>query len=134
MQRRRRRKGHRRNGEAGRESQEKGLLISIAVSCVLTIIPVQLNDLQNNTGTPTLQVIRERLQHLEAVESIPSINSAEFARWADTRLDRWIIDWTLRHGKEKTAKKIAQDRGIEVREKLADERSPRLKLGRLWWT
>ncbi|KAI0090385.1 CTLH/CRA C-terminal to lish motif domain-containing protein [Irpex rosettiformis] len=72
----------------------------------------KLNDLQTNSGAPTLQVIRERLQHLAAVEDIESVRSPEFARWADTRLDRWLIDWTLRHGREKTARRIAAQKGI----------------------
>lgn len=58
--------------------------------------------------------MRERLQHLGAVEDIPSVNEPEFTRWADTRLDRWLVDWALRTGKEKTARMIAEDRGIEV--------------------
>lgn len=58
--------------------------------------------------------MRERLQHLAAVEDIPSVNEPEFTRWADTRLDRWLVDWALRTGKEKTARMIAEDRGIEV--------------------
>lgn len=75
----------------------------------------KLNDLQMNCGAPTLQVIRERLQHLAAIEDVQSVLSPEFTRWADTRLDRWLIDWTLRHGKEKTARRIAAEKGIEVR-------------------
>lgn len=59
--------------------------------------------------------MRERLQHLATVEDIQSSSSPDFARWADTRLDRWLVDWALRHGKEKTARMIAQERGIEVR-------------------
>ncbi|KAI0696838.1 CTLH/CRA C-terminal to lish motif domain-containing protein [Cytidiella melzeri] len=74
----------------------------------------KLNELQTNCGAPTLQVMRERLEHLASVENIPSVSSPEFARWADTRLDRWLIDWTLRHGKEKTARKIAAEKGIET--------------------
>lgn len=41
-------------------------------------------------------------------------DDVEFNRWADTRLDRWLVDWALRTGKEKTARQIAHDRGIEV--------------------
>jgi macrophage erythroblast attacher len=59
--------------------------------------------------------MRERLQHLASVENIQSVSSPEFTRWADTRLDRWLVDWLLRHGREKTARKIAAERGIEVR-------------------
>lgn len=73
----------------------------------------KLSELQSSAGTPTLGVMRERLQHLAAVEDIPSVNEPEFTRWADTRLDRWLVDWALRTGKEKTARMIAEDRGIE---------------------
>ena len=59
--------------------------------------------------------MRERLEHLAAVEAMSlSPNSAEFNRWADTRLDRWLVDWALRNGKEKTAMKLAEDKGIKV--------------------
>lgn len=58
--------------------------------------------------------MRERLHHLAAVEALQSGNGPEFARWADTRLDRWLVDWALRNGKEKTARKIADDKDIEV--------------------
>ena len=79
------------------------------ISCL-----AQLHDLQTSSGAPTLHVIRERLQHLAAIEGVDSVLSPEFTRWADTRLDRWLIDWTLRHGREKTARRIAAERGIEV--------------------
>ncbi|KAI0346684.1 hypothetical protein BDW22DRAFT_1405428 [Trametopsis cervina] len=74
----------------------------------------KLAELQATSGTPTLQVMRERLSHLAVVENIQTVSSPEFARWADTRLDRWLIDWTLRHGKEETAKRIAREKGIET--------------------
>lgn len=58
--------------------------------------------------------MRERLQHLSAIESMQSTNSPEFSRWADTRLDRWLVDWALRNRKEKTARQIAKERNIET--------------------
>ncbi|KAL6300388.1 CTLH/CRA C-terminal to lish motif domain-containing protein [Sparassis latifolia] len=73
----------------------------------------KLSDLQSSAGAPTQNVMRERLQHLAAVEDMQSGNSPEFARWADTRLDRWLIDWALRNGKEKTARMLAEEKGIE---------------------
>lgn len=76
---------------------------------------VQLSDLQENNGRPTLDVTHERLQHLALIEALPTTNSPDFSRWADTRLDRWLVDWTLRTGREKTARKLALERGIEVR-------------------
>ncbi|KAJ7185503.1 CTLH/CRA C-terminal to lish motif domain-containing protein [Mycena filopes] len=74
----------------------------------------KLSDLHDTAGKPTQDVIRERLQHLATVESIPTANDPEFGRWADTRLDRWLVDWALRNGKEKTAKMIAKEKHIET--------------------
>ena len=59
-------------------------------------------------------MLRERLQHLSVLESMQSASSPEFSRWADTRLDRWLVDWALRNRKELTARQIAQQRGIET--------------------
>ncbi|KAI0918518.1 hypothetical protein AcV5_002490 [Taiwanofungus camphoratus] len=73
----------------------------------------KLSDLHSSAGSPTLNVMRERLQHLTAIEDMQSATGPEFARWADTRLDRWLVDWALRNGKEKTARMIAEDRSIE---------------------
>ena len=58
--------------------------------------------------------MRERLQLLSSLESMQTASGPEFDRWADTRLDRWLTDWALRAGKERTARKLAQQRGIEV--------------------
>ncbi|KAI0822927.1 CTLH/CRA C-terminal to lish motif domain-containing protein [Trametes gibbosa] len=77
----------------------------------------KLSDMQDSAGKPTLDVMRERLQHLGTLEGIESTNSYEFRQWADVRLDRWLVDWSLRNGKEKTARQIASERGIE---KLVD--------------
>ncbi|KAI0656955.1 CTLH/CRA C-terminal to lish motif domain-containing protein [Cubamyces menziesii] len=77
----------------------------------------KLSEMQESAGKPTLNVMRERLQHLGAMEALESTNTPEFTRWADIRLDRWLVDWSLRNGKEKTARKIAADQGIE---KLVD--------------
>ncbi|KAJ7741429.1 CTLH/CRA C-terminal to lish motif domain-containing protein [Mycena maculata] len=74
----------------------------------------KLSDLHDTAGKPTQDVIRERLQHLATIESIPMANDPEFGRWADTRLDRWLVDWALRNGKEKTARMIAKEKHIET--------------------
>ncbi|KAJ7037896.1 CTLH/CRA C-terminal to lish motif domain-containing protein [Mycena alexandri] len=74
----------------------------------------KLAELHDTAGKPTQDVIRERLQHLATVESIPTANDPEFGRWADTRLDRWLVDWALRNGKEKTARMIAKEKHIET--------------------
>ncbi|KAI8976668.1 CTLH/CRA C-terminal to lish motif domain-containing protein [Trametes punicea] len=77
----------------------------------------KLSEMQESAGKPTLDVMRERLQHLAAVEELESSDMPEFTRWADVRLDRWLVDWSLRNGKEKTARMIATEKGIE---KLVD--------------
>ncbi|KAI6040890.1 CTLH/CRA C-terminal to lish motif domain-containing protein [Pisolithus marmoratus] len=74
----------------------------------------KLSDLQENNGKPTLDVIQERLNHLANLETLPTTNCADFSRWADTRLDRWLVDWALRGGRHQTARTLAQERGIET--------------------
>ena len=74
----------------------------------------QLSDLHETAGKPTQDVMRERLHHLATVEALQSTTQPEFSRWADTRLDRWLVDWCLRAGKENSAKSIAKEKGIGV--------------------
>jgi len=57
--------------------------------------------------------MRQRLEHLAVIEASASNSGSDF--WADTRLDRWLVDWALRHGKERTARKIAREKSLEVR-------------------
>ncbi|KAF5389545.1 hypothetical protein D9757_004169 [Collybiopsis confluens] len=73
----------------------------------------KLSDLHESAGKPTQDVIRERLQHLASIESLTTASDNEYAKWADKRLDRWLVDWCLRHGKEKTARQIAREKDIE---------------------
>jgi hypothetical protein len=80
-----------------------------------TLRATQLSDLHETAGKPTQDVMRERLHHLAAVETLQNTNQPEFSRWADTRLDRWLVDWCLRNGKENSARSIAKEKGIEVR-------------------
>lgn len=82
---------------------------------LLTILKTQLSDLHDNVGMPTQTVMKERFDHVGELENFQSREDPEYSRWADTRLDRWIIDWALRNGKEKTARKIAAKKGIEVK-------------------
>ncbi|KAF4583416.1 GID complex subunit containing RING finger motif [Pleurotus pulmonarius] len=73
----------------------------------------KLSDLQETTGKPAVNVLRERVNHVAAMEGIQSSNSPEFDRWTDTRFDRWLVDWFLRNGKEKSARHLAQEKHIE---------------------
>ncbi|KAF5379199.1 hypothetical protein D9615_005906 [Tricholomella constricta] len=74
----------------------------------------KLSNLQETAGKPSQDVMRERLHHLATVETIATAGGLEYNRWADTRLDRWLVDWCLRSGMEKTARKIAKDKDIET--------------------
>ena len=58
--------------------------------------------------------MRERFKHISTLESFTSRDYPGFNRWSDTRIDRWLVDWSLRNGKEQTARMIAEDRNIEV--------------------
>ncbi|KAG8994598.1 GID complex subunit containing RING finger motif [Tulasnella sp. JGI-2019a] len=73
----------------------------------------KLSDLQTNSTTPSHAAMRRRLNHLAEFESLTSTDQPEFSEWADIRLDRWLVDWSLRNGMEHTAKAIAQAKGIE---------------------
>ncbi|KAL0959940.1 hypothetical protein HGRIS_011603 [Hohenbuehelia grisea] len=74
----------------------------------------KLADIHETGGRPTQNIVRERLNHISTMEAMPSASSDEFSRWADTRLDRWLVDWALRSKKEKTARQIAKGRNIET--------------------
>ncbi|KAG6831708.1 hypothetical protein H0H87_004364 [Tephrocybe sp. NHM501043] len=58
--------------------------------------------------------MRERIHHLMSIEAIAATNGSEYGRWADTRLDRWLVDWCLRSGMEKTARRLAEEKNIET--------------------
>ncbi|PFH49348.1 hypothetical protein AMATHDRAFT_147869 [Amanita thiersii Skay4041] len=74
----------------------------------------KLSNLQETAARPTQDVMRERLQHLATIDAAPSSCSPDFSRWAETRLDRWLVDWSLRNGKEKTARQLAKEKDIET--------------------
>lgn len=82
--------------------------------------------------------MRERLNHLSSVETFQSGNDLEFSRWADIRLDRWLVDWALRNGKEKTARKIVTEKKIDVCHFPLSVWTFQVEVGlttlyRLWW-
>lgn len=58
--------------------------------------------------------MKDRLQHIGIVENLELIEDSRYARWEETRLERWLVDWLLRYGKEMTAVNIAQEKGIQV--------------------
>ncbi|KAF7972879.1 hypothetical protein HWV62_16666 [Athelia sp. TMB] len=73
----------------------------------------KLADLHESAGKPTLAVLRARLTHLDLLPSPGTTpDPAALDRWADTRLERWLVDWALRTGKPRTAAALARERGI----------------------
>jgi macrophage erythroblast attacher len=54
------------------------------------------------------------MDHVQELETFTSTDSPEYLQWTDKRLDRWLVDWALRSGKPKTAKKLAEAKDIEV--------------------
>ncbi|KIJ36712.1 hypothetical protein M422DRAFT_98648, partial [Sphaerobolus stellatus SS14] len=74
----------------------------------------KLSELSEKSTVPTHGVLKKRFQHLDKVENMAEgCEDPEWDRWADTRVDRWVVDWALRTGKEKTAVQLAADKGIE---------------------
>ncbi|KAJ7664299.1 CTLH/CRA C-terminal to lish motif domain-containing protein [Mycena rosella] len=99
---------------SGDVSSESAIQSIDAMIITVENLKRKLSELHDTAGKPTQDVIRERLQHLATIENIPTANDPEFGRWADTRLDRWLVDWALRNGKEKTARMIAKEKHIET--------------------
>jgi len=98
-------------GEVGKEDAAQSI---DAMITRVENLKRKLSDLNENVGTPTQAVMKERLQHLSVVEDAQTQITPEYQRWSDTRLDRWLIDWTLRTGRERTAKKITAEKGIHT--------------------
>jgi macrophage erythroblast attacher len=86
----------------------------LAFHCDTICSSDQLSDLNENVGVPTQGVMKERLEHLSVVEEVETQTTPEYQRWSDTRLDRWLIDWTLRTGRERTAKKLTAEKNVHV--------------------
>ncbi|TFL04711.1 CTLH/CRA C-terminal to lish motif domain-containing protein [Pterulicium gracile] len=79
----------------------------------------KLNELNGTAGQAAQDTLRARYGHLAAAESFAQSESGQtqFSQWADTRSDRWLVDWMLRAGRETSAKAIASQKGIQ---KLVD--------------
>ncbi|EJC98292.1 uncharacterized protein FOMMEDRAFT_129613 [Fomitiporia mediterranea MF3/22] len=77
----------------------------------------KLSDLHESSGLQTQHVMHERFVHISELEAFNTREDPAFSRWADTRIDRWLVDWALRNGKEQMARKVAEEKGIE---KLVD--------------
>lgn len=83
-----------------------------SVYCNLNLC--KLSELNEKSTIPALEIMHERLLHLSALESFPGKGDSSFVQWSDTRLNRWLVDWTLRNGKTELAKYISREKNIEV--------------------
>ncbi|KAJ3293588.1 GID complex subunit containing RING finger motif [Borealophlyctis nickersoniae] len=61
-----------------------------------------------------VQRTKARLDHLAELTSIESSDSAAYARWSKTRVDRILADYMLRKGYTQTAEKLAKESDIEA--------------------
>jgi macrophage erythroblast attacher len=59
--------------------------------------------------------LRVRTEHTAAFEALTNTHDPKFDRWADTRLERWLVDWMLRNGRFETARALSEAKGLEVR-------------------
>ncbi|THH11950.1 hypothetical protein EW145_g357 [Phellinidium pouzarii] len=73
----------------------------------------KLSDLNETSAAATQNVMRARFNHIAELESFQSRDDPSFSRWADKRIDRWLVDWALRNGRESTARKLAEEKHIE---------------------
>ena len=56
---------------------------------------------------------RKRIQHLDALHSIPSLVDVKYDQWSRVRLDRLLVDHMLRSGYLESAKQLATEKEIE---------------------
>ncbi|PHH84406.1 hypothetical protein CDD83_1990 [Cordyceps sp. RAO-2017] len=54
-----------------------------------------------------------RINHLDELYSIHSVDDVKYEAWSRRRLDRLLADYLLRHGFIQTAKELADERGIQ---------------------
>ncbi|KAI8638292.1 CTLH/CRA C-terminal to lish motif domain-containing protein [Parasitella parasitica] len=57
--------------------------------------------------------IEKRIQNLRQIENVTLAKTPEFMAWNKTRLDRVIVDYLLREGMTKSARRVAEDGRIE---------------------
>lgn len=59
------------------------------------------------------QQTRRRIQHLQDLYEIPSLEDVKYEQWSRIRLDRLLIDYLLRRGYGDSAVALAKEKGIE---------------------
>ncbi|PYH40667.1 FYV10 family protein [Aspergillus saccharolyticus JOP 1030-1] len=56
---------------------------------------------------------RKRIQHLESLSHISSLEDVKYDQWSRVRLNRLIVDHMLRSGYLESARQLAREKGIE---------------------
>ncbi|KAG9020627.1 GID complex subunit containing RING finger motif, partial [Serendipita sp. 407] len=70
----------------------------------------KLEDIHESKTKSNLAVLRARVDHFDELENL---DENELENWEEARLNRWLVDWSLRSGYGATAKAIAEDRGVQ---------------------
>ena len=55
---------------------------------------------------------RLRIEHLQQLHEIPSLEDVKYDNWANTRLDRLLVDYLLRKGHTESARELATEKRI----------------------
>ena len=56
---------------------------------------------------------RRRIEHLDDLYKIESLIDVKYEQWSKVRLNRLLVDYLLRSGYMKTARKLAEEKQIE---------------------
>ncbi|CAG7849834.1 Protein FYV10 [Serendipita indica DSM 11827] len=94
----------------GGQSQQDAIAALDAMIAKVEGLKQKLSDVHEKGTTPNIAALRSRSHHLDELEKM---DESEQELWMDTRLDRWLVDWSLRHGHARTAAAIAEQRKIE---------------------
>jgi macrophage erythroblast attacher len=101
------------NDLATQPNTEKAAASLDAMIARVEALKRRLSDIQEASNVPIRTALRDRMKHVDQIENFASPDTPEFSAWADTRLDRWLVEWSLRNGRVETARALAQTKGIE---------------------
>ena len=59
------------------------------------------------------QQTNSRIQHLNELYNMQSLDDVKYEAWSRTRLDRLLVDYLLRHGYKESATALAKEKNIE---------------------
>lgn len=71
--------------------------------------------------------------NLKEIEKVTSPQAPEFIHWSKTRLDRVIVDYLLREGMSTTARRVAEESQIEVKNNDVKYVICITLFYRIWW-